>query len=76
MIDDEGPGVPEPLLERIFERHVSIRPETRTTAPGGNFGIGLWICRRHIEAHGGSIIAMNRPTGGLRMTVRLPATER
>lgn len=72
-IDDQGPGVPEALLERIFERHVSIRPDEGTSQPGGNFGIGLWICRRHLGAHGGSIAAENRPGGGLRMMVRLPA---
>jgi two-component system sensor histidine kinase ChvG len=69
-VEDEGPGVTPDMLERIFERHVSIRPQQ---ADGGNFGIGLWICRRHVGVHGGTIAASNRPEGGLRMTVRLPA---
>lgn len=69
-LDDEGPGVAPDMLERIFERHVSIRPQQ---TGGGNFGIGLWICRRHVGVHGGTIAAVNRSEGGLRMTVRLPA---
>ena len=41
--------------------------------PGaGNFGIGLWIVRRNIEAAGGLIRAENRKEGGLRMAVELP----
>ena len=73
-VDDHGPGVPPHLLDRIFERHVSIRPERDDAAAGqANFGIGLWICRRHLAAHGGTIEAQNRPEGGLRMCVALPS---
>jgi two-component system, OmpR family, sensor histidine kinase ChvG len=72
-LDDQGPGVAPELLERIFERHVSIRPDAADSVAAGNFGIGLWICRRHIAVHGGTITAANRPDGGLRMCVRLPA---
>ena len=73
-VDDHGPGVPPHLLDRIFERHVSIRPHRDDTSSGqANFGIGLWICRRHLAAHGGKIEAQNRPEGGLRMCVALPA---
>ncbi len=75
ILDDQGPGVAQDMLERIFERHVSIRPERAENDGPGNFGIGLWICRRHIGVHGGTITAANRAEGGLRMIVRLPAMD-
>jgi len=71
-VEDEGPGVDPAMIERIFDRHVSVRPDTGD-AHDGHFGIGLWICRRHVGAHGGSIAAENRATSGLRIRVRLPA---
>lgn len=75
-VDDQGPGVAPELLERIFERHVSIRPNRPDDTEQSNFGIGLWICRRHVGAHGGTIIASPRPEGGLRMTIRFPSADR
>jgi two-component system sensor histidine kinase ChvG len=71
-IEDQGPGVDPAMIERIFERHVSARPQS-DQASGGHFGIGLWICRRHVAAHGGTIAAESRPAGGLCMRVTLPA---
>ena len=71
-VSDQGPGVPPGDLERIFERYVSIRDESQRMPGAGNFGIGLWIVRRNIEAAGGLIRAENRKEGGLRMAVELP----
>lgn len=76
-IEDEGPGVPEHKLERIFDRYVSERPAAgadRTPGHDGpHFGIGLWIVRRNVEAMGGRIHAENPDHGGFRMVIRLPA---
>ena len=82
VIADQGPGVPEPYLHRIFERYVSLRGkaaeggESATTVPAATSdshpGIGLWIVRRNLEAVGGSVRAVNRPGGGLAMIMRLP----
>ncbi|SMF33698.1 two-component system, OmpR family, sensor histidine kinase ChvG [Azospirillum oryzae] len=81
VVDDEGPGVDPANLDRIFERYFSHRepgrgmPEDEAAAHqagAAHFGIGLWIVRRNIEAFGGRVLAENRPTGGLRMTVALP----
>ncbi|WP_449221025.1 sensor histidine kinase [Tistrella mobilis] len=72
LVDDQGPGVPPGDLERIFERYVSIRDDSQRMPGAGNFGIGLWIVRRNIEAAGGLIRAENRKEGGLRMAVELP----
>jgi two-component system, OmpR family, sensor histidine kinase ChvG len=75
VIEDEGPGVPPDRLNRIFDRYYSVRP---MSGPGvntsrNNFGIGLWIVRRNIEAMGGRVFAENRKPTGLRITIELPA---
>ncbi len=73
VIDDDGPGIPEHALERIFERFYTDRPEHGF---GQNSGLGLSISRQIVEAHGGQIWARNRvgETGvaGARFCVWLP----
>ncbi len=61
---DEGPGVPPELLGRIFDPYFSTH-DTGT-------GLGLPIARRIAEEHGGSIVALNRPQGGLEVAILLP----
>ena len=58
MIDDDGPGIGEDALERIFERFYTDRPHQGF---GQNSGLGLSISKQIIEAHGGRIWAENRP---------------
>ena len=80
IVDDDGPGIGEDALERIFERFYTDRPHQGF---GQNSGLGLSISKQIIEAHGGRIWAENRagPTGedgeptvaGARFVVRLPA---
>jgi signal transduction histidine kinase len=66
-VDDEGPGVPKPDRERLFEPFFS----TRTGGPGG---LGLTVCRRLVEGAGGSIHVESAPNqSGARFCVRLPA---
>ena len=75
-IEDNGPGVAETELTRIFNRYVSLRSRTATdenSSGGSHFGIGLWIVRRNIEAMGGTIRADNHFGGGLMMTASFPA---
>jgi two-component system sensor histidine kinase ChvG len=75
-VADEGCGIPEHALERIFERFYTDRPEEQGF--GQNSGLGLSISRQIVEAHRGSISAANRPgkgdtaSGGAILTVRLP----
>jgi len=57
-VSDSGPGFPADKLEAVFERFYSDRPEGE--AFGVHSGLGLSICRRIVEAHGGWIRAENR----------------
>ena len=70
-VDDSGPGVNEPDLERMFERYFSKREATGSNEDD-HFGVGLWIVRRNIEVIGGSVDARNLDAGGLRMSITLP----
>lgn len=67
-VSDTGPGIPSDQLPRIFDRFVKSADSTGT-------GLGLSIARDLIEAHQGTITATNRPQGGARFTVRLPASS-
>ena len=57
VVDDDGPGIREDALERIFERFYTDRPNQGF---GQNSGLGLSISRQIVEAHGGHIWAENR----------------
>jgi len=63
-VSDTGCGLPPELGDRIFEPFVTSK-ET-------GLGLGLPICKRIVDAHGGEILAANRPEGGAVFTVRLP----
>ena len=65
---DHGPGIPTPELTRIFERFeraTSIRNY-------GGLGLGLYLIRAIVDAHGGSVTAENVAEGGARFEVALP----
>jgi two-component system, OmpR family, sensor kinase len=68
-VDDDGPGLPDSALDTIFEPFVRYREESTNDG----YGLGLAITRQTIEAHGGRVRAINRPHGGLRMEMTLPA---
>ncbi|WP_455212310.1 ATP-binding protein [Kaarinaea lacus] len=71
-IEDEGPGVPNDMLEKIFEPFVRVS-KSREKQSGG-YGIGLAITKRAIEIHGGHILAENKAAGsGMAVNVSLPA---
>jgi two-component system sensor histidine kinase ChvG len=80
IVDDDGPGIREDALEKIFERFYTDRPHQGF---GQNSGLGLSISKQIIEAHRGRISAENRPgpvsaegeatVAGARFVVRLPA---
>ncbi len=69
-VEDEGPGIPESELQRVFEPFRRLEA-SRNRATGG-VGLGLTIARRAIEAEGGRLVLANRPGGGLTAMVTLP----
>ena len=69
-VADEGPGIPEEMLERVFEPF--YRLESSRNRDTGGTGLGLSIARDVVQTHGGSITLRNRPEGGLIAELRLP----
>jgi two-component system sensor histidine kinase BaeS len=74
VLDDSAPGVPDEALARLGERFYRV-DASRSRAHGGA-GLGLALCRRLVEAQGGSLAFAHAPLGGLRVTLSLPAAER
>jgi two-component system phosphate regulon sensor histidine kinase PhoR len=69
-VSDEGPGIPDDDLARVFERFYRV-DKSRARDPGGT-GLGLAIVRHLVELHGGSVKVENRPSGGAKFTMTLP----
>ncbi len=69
-LDDSGPGVPDDALGRLGERF--YRVEGSRSREHGGAGLGLALCRRILEAHGGNLTFMRSPGGGLGVRLRLP----
>ncbi|WP_084398372.1 sensor histidine kinase [Henriciella aquimarina] len=72
LIEDDGPGIPDDKLEKIFDRFYTDRP--KGSAFGKNSGLGLSIVRQIATTHMGHVWAENRPEGGARFIVELPAS--
>ena len=72
-IEDEGPGIPEAELQRVFEPFYRVE-ESRSRDTGGT-GLGLSIARGVVEAHGGTLSLTNRAEGGLVAFLSLPRTS-
>ncbi len=74
-VQDEGMGVPEDQLERIFERFVRLNPDGRSGEAGS--GLGLAIARSLVGLHRGRIWAERPADGpGLRVVLEIPCTGR
>ncbi len=69
-IDDDGPGIPEAEIERVFEPFYRLE-QSRNRETGGT-GLGLSVVRSILRGDGGEINLSNRSEGGLRATVILP----
>jgi two-component system, LuxR family, sensor kinase FixL len=64
---DEGPGIPEPMQDRLFEPFFTTKSE--------GIGLGLSICKSIIAAHGGELVYAPADTGGACFTIRLPCHD-
>jgi signal transduction histidine kinase len=69
-VDDDGPGMPENEIERVFEPF--HRVETSRSRETGGIGLGLSVARAVARGHGGDVVLRNRASGGLRARVSLP----
>jgi signal transduction histidine kinase len=83
IVADEGPGIDPEMTERIFDRFYSdrasapIMPSAHDLPASGHSGLGLSISRQIARAHGGDLVADNRPDGvGAYFTLILPRDQR
>jgi signal transduction histidine kinase len=67
---DDGPGIPEDMLDKVFEPFFRLE-HSRNRDTGGT-GLGLSIARDIAQAHGGTLTLRNRTEGGLAATLTLP----
>jgi two-component system sensor histidine kinase BaeS len=70
---DSAPGVPDRSLGQVFDR--LFRVSTSRSRDTGGSGLGLSICKAIVDAHGGTIQAMNSDAGGMLIRVRLPLAD-
>jgi two-component system OmpR family sensor kinase len=73
VVEDRGPGVPAEQRVRIFEPFARGMHRDADRTRTGGFGLGLAICRRIVDGHHGTIAVDDRPGGGARFVVALPA---
>jgi hypothetical protein len=69
-VTDSGIGIPEPMLEKIFERFFQV--DSSLVRRYGGTGLGLAICKSIVDWHGGRIFAASQPEKGSTFTVVLP----
>jgi nitrogen-specific signal transduction histidine kinase len=65
QVQDDGPGIPEDIRERLFQPFVSGRP--------GGSGLGLAIVQRAVDAHRGVVTMDSAPGQGTTFTIYMPA---
>lgn len=62
MVQDDGPGIPAEAMVHLFERFYQV--DSSSTRRVGGTGLGLYICKQIVEAHGGSIWVESEPGKG------------
>ena len=70
LVDDDGPGIPPEQQEKVFAPF--YRLESSRNRETGGAGLGLALVRTIAHGHGGSVVLVNRPEGGLRARMELP----
>jgi PAS domain S-box-containing protein len=73
-VRDYGPGIPPDDIERIFDKF--YRTDSSDSQIAYGYGLGLYVCRRLIEAQGGRIWAENHPDRGAVFSFMLPVWQR
>lgn len=74
-MEDDGPGIPRELLERVFEPGFSTRRDGRPWPEALHRGLGLSLVRQLVEEAGGSVRAVVPPVRGARVEIELPLTN-
>ena len=69
-VEDDGPGIAEDEMEKVFAPFYRVDP-SRSRESGGT-GLGLAVVRSAVRGHGGDVVLANRVEGGLRAIVTLP----
>lgn len=69
-VDDHGPGIPEDLLEKVFDPF--FRVDSARSPKMAGTGLGMTVAREIIRNHGGDVILMNRKKDGLSVSISLP----
>ncbi|HEY9079895.1 ATP-binding protein [Magnetovibrio sp.] len=73
IVDDDGPGIPSDMVERVFDPFVRVE-RSRSRETGGT-GLGLTAVKSIVQAHGGKVELINPDRGGLEVRVVLPRAE-
>jgi signal transduction histidine kinase len=68
-VADRGLGIPAEERGRVFERF------ERASTMSGGFGVGLWLCRRIAEEHGGTLRLEEQASSGATFVVELPVVS-
>lgn len=71
-VRDEGPGIPEENLDRLFDRFFTYRPDEQKRQR--HTGLGLSIVKTIVEGYGGTVAVANQQGGGAIFEVRLPSS--
>lgn len=72
-VEDNGPGLPDAWLEKVFEPF--SRPDDARTREDGGSGLGMAIAKTCVTSLGGEIHCENRASGGLRVVISLPLSD-
>lgn len=73
-VRDEGPGIPEEMRERVFERFFRV-DKSRARPQGGGTGLGLAIVKNIVQAHGGEVRVESAEDRGTTFFLKLPAEQ-